>query len=69
MNRKIAVIGAGAIGSSVSADLTKAGLDATAKMSDRAEGIERALPPPAHRAAARAWLMNSLPAEKRGWLK
>jgi len=29
MNKKIAVIGAGAIGSSVSADLTKAGLDVT----------------------------------------
>ena len=29
MNRKIAVVGAGAIGSSVSADLTKAGLDVT----------------------------------------
>jgi 2-dehydropantoate 2-reductase len=29
MNRKIAVLGAGAIGSSVSADLTKAGLDVT----------------------------------------
>ena len=29
MNKKIAVVGAGAIGSSVSADLTKAGLDVT----------------------------------------
>ena len=29
MQKKIAVIGAGAIGSSVSADLTKAGLDVT----------------------------------------
>ena len=29
MNKKIAVLGCGAIGSSVSADLTKAGLDVT----------------------------------------
>jgi 2,5-furandicarboxylate decarboxylase 1 len=49
--------------------VTKAGFDATAKAGDRVEGIERALPPQAHRDAARAWLMNALPLEKRGWLK
>jgi 2,5-furandicarboxylate decarboxylase 1 len=49
--------------------VTKAGFDATAKTGDRAEGIERALPPPAQREAARAWLMNNLPSEKRRWLK
>ncbi|HTR84977.1 MAG TPA: UbiD family decarboxylase [Reyranella sp.] len=49
--------------------VTKAGFDATAKAGDRAEGIERALPPQAHREAARKWLLDSLPAEKRRWLK
>jgi 2,5-furandicarboxylate decarboxylase 1 len=49
--------------------VTKAGFDATAKASDRVEGIERALPPQAQRDAARTWLMTTLPAEKRGWLK
>jgi len=49
--------------------VTKAGFDATAKASDRIEGIERALPPQGQRDAARAWLMNNVPAEKRGWLK
>ncbi len=49
--------------------VTKAGFDATAKASDRVEGIERALPPQAQRDAARTWLMNTLPAEKRRWLK
>jgi 4-hydroxy-3-polyprenylbenzoate decarboxylase len=49
--------------------VTKAGFDATAKAGDRVEGIERALPPEAHRNAARAWLMSNLPSEKRGWLK
>jgi len=49
--------------------VTKAGLDATAKANDRVEGIERALPPQAERDAARAWLVNTLPSEKRRWLK
>jgi 4-hydroxy-3-polyprenylbenzoate decarboxylase len=49
--------------------VTKAGFDATAKSGDRAEGIERALPPQAQRDAARTWLMDSLPSEKRRWLK
>jgi 2,5-furandicarboxylate decarboxylase 1 len=49
--------------------VTKAGFDATAKAGDRVEGIECALPPPVQREAARAWLTNSLPAEKRRWLK
>jgi 2,5-furandicarboxylate decarboxylase 1 len=49
--------------------VTKAGFDATAKAHDRIEGIERALPPQAEREAARKWLMNNLPSEKRRWLK
>ncbi|MBV8190166.1 MAG: UbiD family decarboxylase [Alphaproteobacteria bacterium] len=49
--------------------VTKAGFDATAKPGDRVEGIDRALPTQAQREAARTWLINSLPAEKRGWLK
>jgi 4-hydroxy-3-polyprenylbenzoate decarboxylase len=49
--------------------VTKAGFDATAKAGDRVEGIERALPPPAQREAARTWLMDTLPSEKRRWLK
>jgi 4-hydroxy-3-polyprenylbenzoate decarboxylase len=49
--------------------VTKAGFDATAKVGDRVEGIERALPPQAQREAARAWLMNILPSENRRWLK
>jgi 4-hydroxy-3-polyprenylbenzoate decarboxylase len=49
--------------------VTKAGFDATAKAGDRVEGIDRALPPQAQREAARAWLMDTLPSEKRGWLK
>jgi 4-hydroxy-3-polyprenylbenzoate decarboxylase len=49
--------------------VTKAGFDATAKADDRAEGIERALPPQAQREAARTWLINNVPAEMRGWLK
>ena len=49
--------------------VTKAGFDATAKAGDRVEGIERALPPHAQSQAARAWLIDSLPSEKRRWLK
>jgi 2,5-furandicarboxylate decarboxylase 1 len=49
--------------------VTKAGFDATAKVGDRVEGIERALPPQVQREAARTWLMNTLPSEKRRWLK
>jgi hypothetical protein len=49
--------------------VTKAGFDATAKPGDRVEGIDRALPPQAHRDAARTWLMTNVPAEKRRWLK
>src|SRR5579883_224282 len=49
--------------------VTKAGFDATAKPGDRVEGIDRALPPQAQRDAARAWLMETLPSEKRTWLK
>jgi 4-hydroxy-3-polyprenylbenzoate decarboxylase len=49
--------------------ITKIGYDATAKPGDRAEGIERALPPAAALEAARAWLVNALPPERRSWLK
>ncbi|WP_157218396.1 UbiD family decarboxylase [Flavisphingomonas formosensis] len=41
--------------------VTKAGLDATAKPSDRAEGIERALPPAAALASARERLRACMP--------
>jgi 2,5-furandicarboxylate decarboxylase 1 len=49
--------------------VTKVGFDATAKPNDRAEGMERAAPPPAACEAARAWLLAHLPAERRAWLK
>ena len=49
--------------------VTKAGFDATAKANDRVEGIDRALPPQAQRDAARAWLLDNVPKEKRSWLK
>jgi 2,5-furandicarboxylate decarboxylase 1 len=49
--------------------VTKAGYDATAKSGDRAEGIERALPPTAACRAAIEWLRANLPPERRRWLK
>jgi len=49
--------------------VTKAGYDATAKSGDRAEGIERALPPAAVSRAAADWLRTQLPPERRRWLK
>ncbi len=49
--------------------VTKAGYDATAKTGDRVEGIERALPPAAYLEQARQWFMDSLPPERRSWLK
>ncbi|HTT00558.1 MAG TPA: UbiD family decarboxylase [Steroidobacteraceae bacterium] len=49
--------------------VTKVGFDATAKGSDRVEGSERALPPAAAREAARRWLDQNVPAERRPWLK
>jgi 2,5-furandicarboxylate decarboxylase 1 len=49
--------------------VTKAGYDATAKSDDRAEGIERALPPAAASRAAADWLRSQLPPERRRWLK
>ena len=49
--------------------VTKAGYDATAKSGDRAEGIERALPPAAVSRAAVDWLRTQLPPERRRWLK
>ena len=44
-------------------------IDATAKAGDRVEGIDRALPPLPHRDAARRWLTDNVPLEKRGWLR
>jgi len=49
--------------------VTKAGFDATAKSSDRAEGNERARPPAAVREAVTQWLTRHLPPEHRRWLK
>ena len=49
--------------------VTKAGFDATAKAGDRVEGIDRALPPAAQRAAAQRWFTESLPPSRRQWLK
>ncbi len=49
--------------------VTKIGFDATAKAHDRAEGIDRALPPEEARAAARDWLIANLPPERRAWIK
>jgi UbiD family decarboxylase len=49
--------------------VTKAGFDATAKPGDRAEGVDRALPPTAHSEAAKRWFVESLPPERRRWLK
>jgi 4-hydroxy-3-polyprenylbenzoate decarboxylase len=49
--------------------VTKAGFDATAKAGDRAEGIDRALPPASHSAAARQWFVDNLPPAERRWLK
>lgn len=49
--------------------VTKVGFDATAKPADRAEGIERALPPRSIRDEARRWLIENVPpAQRRGWL-
>jgi 2,5-furandicarboxylate decarboxylase 1 len=48
--------------------VTKIGFDATARVGDRAEGVERALPPPAITEASRLWLQTHLPAERRTWL-
>ncbi len=49
--------------------VTKAGFDATAKAGDRAEGNERARPPPEVTRAVRQWLTDNLPPEQRRWLK
>ena len=49
--------------------VTKAGFDATARPTDRVEGIERALPPRAAADAAVRWLIDNLPPEQRRWLK
>jgi 4-hydroxy-3-polyprenylbenzoate decarboxylase len=49
--------------------VTKAGFDATAKAGDRAEGIDRALPPAVLSDRARKWFTDNLPPERRLWLK
>jgi 4-hydroxy-3-polyprenylbenzoate decarboxylase len=49
--------------------VTKAGFDATAKAGDRAEGNERARPPPEVTRAVKRWLEDNLPPEERRWLK
>jgi 4-hydroxy-3-polyprenylbenzoate decarboxylase len=49
--------------------VTKAGFDATAKPNDRAEGVERALPPAASLEAAKCWFVENLPPAQREWLK
>ena len=49
--------------------VTKVGFDATAKANDRVEGVDRALPPQPYRDAARDWLIQNLPPERRKWLK
>jgi 4-hydroxy-3-polyprenylbenzoate decarboxylase len=49
--------------------VTKIGFDATAKAGDRAEGIDRALPPAAISREVHDWLTANVPAEARPWLK
>jgi 2,5-furandicarboxylate decarboxylase 1 len=49
--------------------VTKVGFDATARAEDRAEGVERALPPGAATRGAVGWLLDNLPPERRRWLK
>ncbi len=49
--------------------VTKAGFDATAKPNDRAEGVERALPPAASLEAAKCWCVENLSPGQREWLK
>ena len=49
--------------------VTKIGFDATAKTNDRAEGIDRALPPAETRREVHDWLTANLPPEQRSWLR
>lgn len=49
--------------------VTKTGFDATAKQGDRVEGIDRALPPKPFTEAAKRWFAETLPPERRPWLK
>jgi len=49
--------------------VTKVGFDATARPSDRVEGVERALPPRIANEAAVKWFVDNLPPTRRGWLK
>jgi 2-dehydropantoate 2-reductase len=67
MNKKIAVLGAGAIGSSVSADLTKAGLDPTVidqwpqhVEAMKADGLRVGLPDEDLQIKVRAWHLCEL---------
>jgi 4-hydroxy-3-polyprenylbenzoate decarboxylase len=48
--------------------VTKIGFDATARPGDRAEGIERAMPPAAALDAARRWLAEHLAKDEQTWL-
>ena len=48
--------------------VTKIGFDATARVADRAEGVDKAAPPRAALLAARSWLQDALPPERRSWL-
>ncbi len=48
--------------------VTKIGFDATARVADRAEGVDKAAPPPAVLLAARSWLQDALPPDRRPWL-
>ncbi len=48
--------------------VTKIGFDATARAGDRAEGVDKAAPPSEVLDAARAWLTDALPADRRPWL-
>lgn len=48
--------------------VTKIGFDATARCGDRAEGVDRALPPLASTRACREWLRSHLPADQLAWL-
>ena len=49
--------------------VTKAGFDATAKLGDRVEGVDRALAPATYSEAAKRWFVENLPPEQRHWLK
>jgi 4-hydroxy-3-polyprenylbenzoate decarboxylase len=49
--------------------VTKIGFDATSKTADRAEGVDRALPPAEATLGARRWFLDKLAPGQRAWLK